>query len=233
MSKLTTEQFIVKAKQIHGDKYDYSLVEYVSTKTKVKIICPVHGIFEQTPDRHLQKRGCFRCYSSIDTFIKKAAKIHSDRYDYSLVTYINSQTKIKIVCHIHGVFEQEPNSHLCKRGCPKCKISLGENKVKQHLENKEITFIEQKRFDECKNKRPLPFDFYLPDYNMCIEFDGEQHFKPERRSKDEQKNISKFESVKFRDTIKTQFCIDKNIKLIRIPYWDIKNIEIILDNIFT
>lgn len=122
--KYTNEYFIDKSKKIHDDKYNYSLVDYINSKTKVKIICPIHGIFEQIPDSHLHGRGCNICNGGvkliINEFIKKSNDIHENKYDYSLVDYINCHTKVNIICPIHGVFEQIPSSHLNGNGCPKC-----------------------------------------------------------------------------------------------------------------
>jgi hypothetical protein len=109
----TAERFIEKAKQVHGDKYDYSLVEYKNMKTKVKIICPIHGEFWQTPSDHLQKHGCGECgllknakenAKTTEQFVKDAKKIHGDKYDYYFVNYINNHTKVGIICREHGVF---------------------------------------------------------------------------------------------------------------------------------
>ena len=114
-------------------------------------------------------------------FIDKAKKIHGDKYDYSLVNYINLRTKVKIICPIHGEFEQKPEKHLMKRGCQKC---------------------------------DLPFDFFLPDYNMCIEFDGEQHFKPKLNFG----GMIGFIKIQTNDNIKNEYCNNNNIKLLRIKY---------------
>jgi len=121
MKKLTTIDFIEKSINIHGNKYDYSLVEYVGSKMKVKIICRIHGVFEQIPTHHLNGVGCSgnKKYTT-EEFIKKATKIHNNRYDYSLVDYINTNTKVKIICKKHGIFEQTPKKHLKGQECPKC-----------------------------------------------------------------------------------------------------------------
>ena len=124
--------FISEAKEIHGDKYDYTLVDYVNYKNKVKIICPTHGVFEQSPSNHLSGKGCLYCggTSGMDKtlFILKAKEIHGDKYDYTLVDYVNSHTKIKIICATHGVFEQSPNNHLSKKqGCYKCLDKIHDN----------------------------------------------------------------------------------------------------------
>lgn len=124
-NKKTTEHFILEAKEIHGkDKYDYSLVNYVNSKIKVKIICNEHGEFEQIPNSHLLGFGCTKCSGNYQyttkEWIIKAKKIHGDIYDYSKVKYINANKKVNIICKIHGEFEQTPKSHLNGGGCSKC-----------------------------------------------------------------------------------------------------------------
>lgn len=129
MNELTTNEFIAKAKKVHDNKYDYSLVEYINSHIKVKIICPIHGVFEQQPNNHIQKQGCPKCgvihrsekqRSNTNDFINKSLKIHGNKYDYSLAEYKNCKTKIKIVCPDHGTFEQIPLHHLNGSGCYKC-----------------------------------------------------------------------------------------------------------------
>lgn len=123
--KITTEDFIKKAKEIHGDKYDYSEVIYHTTHDKVKISCPQHGLFSQTPKNHLKTNGCYQCSGkkklSIGDYIKRANKIHGNKYDYSQAIYNNSHEKIKIICPEHGVFEQRADMHLQGQGCSLCK----------------------------------------------------------------------------------------------------------------
>lgn len=220
----STKSFIIKSKSIHGDKYDYSKVEYKNAHTKVCIICPKHGEFWQAPNSHLNGKGCFRCVDhkqTLNEFIQKAKSIHGDRYDYSNVEYEHSQKYITIVCPIHGKFKQTPNSHLSNRGCPKCNCSKGENEIREILKSCEISFIEQYRFNDCRNKRTLPFDFYLPELNLCIEYDGEQHFKPVEKFG----GYKSFKTIIIHDKIKTNYCINNDINLIRIRYDDdIENI---------
>ena len=132
--KLTTEEFIQKAIDKHGDKYDYSKVDYINNSTKVIIICKEHGEFKQIPNSHLTGYGCNKCaqrnrcesqrFTSVN-FIKKAIAIHGDKYDYSKVNYINYHTKVIIICKEHGEFEQTPGGHLNgKNGCPKCVLGI-------------------------------------------------------------------------------------------------------------
>jgi len=222
--KLNSVIFIENSKKIYGDKYDYSLVDYKNNYTKIKIICKKHGIFEQTPHSHFNSSGCRYCVIdnnrlSINEFIKKSKDIHNNKYDYSLVDYINNHTKIKIICEKHGIFEQTPINHLNGKGCSSCKDSKGEKEIRKILENNNILFEQQKKFEGCKYKKYLKFDFYLPKYNICIEFDGIQHFKSNNYFGGEKL----FNQQKIRDKIKNEFCDVNNIKLIRISYKD--NIE--------
>jgi hypothetical protein len=125
MKKITTEEFVKRAKEIHGDKYDYSLTEYDGNKVKVKIICPLHGVFEKQPNKHLsQKQGCPHCSDrkiTTETFINRANEIHGSKYDYSKSKYVDNHTKIKIICPEHGVFEKTYTNHITnKQGCPYC-----------------------------------------------------------------------------------------------------------------
>lgn len=129
-----TEEFTKKANITHKNKYDYSKVNYINNSTKVIIICPKHGEFEQTPSDHLMKYGCKKCSyehlsikyrDSIEEFIRKAKLAHGDNYDYSLVEYVNNSTKVKIICKKHGIFEQVPYSHtFFKCGCSLCSHPL-------------------------------------------------------------------------------------------------------------
>ena len=152
--------FLEEAKKIHGDKYDYSKVEYINDSTKVCIICPVHGEFWQTPNLHLRGCGCKKCrgfirdYKHLTTeeFIKKSKEIHGDRYDYSKVEYINSSTKVCIVCPVHGEFWQTPKQHLKGCGCRKCANTITAINRRKTLENfvKDAKKIHGDRYDYSK-----------------------------------------------------------------------------------
>lgn len=230
--KYTTKEWINDAIKVHGHKYDYSLVKYKNKKTKVKIVCTEHGPFEQEACSHLQNHACPKCagckISNTKDFIEKSNLIHNSKYNYSKTNYKNAHIKIIITCKKHGDFEQTPNKHLSGRGCPKCSNSLSEIMIEKELLDKNIKFETQKRFKDCKNIRTLPFDFYLPDYNLCIEYDGEQHFRENKIWGKE-----KFESCKKHDQIKNIYCKENNIKLFRIKYnEDInKKLKEIYDNI--
>lgn len=130
--KSNTSEFILKAKHVHGNLYDYSKVDYKDNKTKICIICPIHGEFWQRPDKHLKGQGCPICggtkKSDKETFISSAKKIHGDKYDYSKVVYVNNNTKVCITCPEHGDFWQDPHNHLKGKGCPICGKSIFRSK---------------------------------------------------------------------------------------------------------
>ena len=134
MKRLTTEEFIKRAKKAHRNKYDYSKVIYENCNKKVCIICPKHGEFWQLPITHIKGGGCPKCAGvkkhTTEEFIELAKKVHGDKYDYSKVKYINNKTKVCIICPKHGEFWQTPNTHLSGQGCPKCSYEHGRcNKV--------------------------------------------------------------------------------------------------------
>lgn len=143
-AKLTTQDFIDRARAVHGDKYGYAFSVYQSTHTKVFIHCKKHGMFEQRPDDHINKKcGCNTCGCTVtcektslttDEFIKKATQVHGDRFDYSLVDYKTSQKKVKIICKLHGVFEQKPNNHLNGSICFKCGLKNRSDKRRDTLD---------------------------------------------------------------------------------------------------
>ena len=209
-----TEIFINKAIQVHGNKYDYSKVNYIDCNTKVCIICPEHGEFWQSPRCHLRGRGCSLCSKNkkltTEEFIKRAKEIHSDKYDYSKVNYVNGYTKVCIICPEHGEFWQEPHEHLRGGGCPICKDSKLEKEIRKFLIKNKIEFEEQKTFDWLKYKSNLFLDFYLPKYNAAIECQGRQHFDNSDDYFGGEKNISEILS---RDNIKLEKCSEHGIKI--------------------
>lgn len=229
--KLTTVDFIKQAVNVHKTKYDYSLVNYISMQKKVIIICPEHGKFLQKANNHITgKDGCPDCnpmkLMDIEEFIKKANNIHKNIYDYSKVNYKGMKSKVDIICKKHGKFSQTPVSHLQGAGCPVCSNSKGELRIRNFLETNNIKFIEQYKFDDCINpitNNKLIFDFYLPELNTLIEYDGMQHFKPIKHFGGD-KTLNK---QIINDLIKDQYCDYNTIKLIRWDYLDnIKKINL-------
>jgi very-short-patch-repair endonuclease len=213
--------FIEKAKKIHGDLYDYSNVIYINSIKKVKIICKTHGLFEISPANHLVGQKCPSCSGvkkkTRNDFILESIIMHNNKYDYSDVEYINNSIKIKIICPKHGGFFQLPKYHLRGHGCSKCSnFSKGELKLEKILNDMKISYIREHRFEKCISKKgtKLPFDFYLPDYNICLEYDGRQHFEPV----DIFGGKLSFVNLKNNDKIRDNWCFENDIKLIRISY---------------
>lgn len=219
----TTDQFIAESIKVHGNKYDYSNSVYTGVFAKVRIICPIHGLFEQTARDHLSGSGCTPCgiisqhektTHTTEQFIAKAVEIHGNRYDYSRVNYTRHRDKVQIGCKIHGVFEQAPANHLRGNGCQRCKISRGEKFVEEWLQDVRIPYIREYMFANCRNINPLPFDFYLPNENLLIEFDGEQHYHPVEFFG----GVETFVITQNNDKIKNNFATSSNIPLLRIKY---------------
>jgi len=224
--------FIKRSKDKWGDKYDYSLVDYVNGKTKVKII--YNGdIYEQTPNGHLSyapEKIKLSVRKTTEQFIKEANIIHDNKFNYDKTDYVKNQTKVTITCPIHGDFTQRPISHLQGNGCSNCNESKGEKEIAKFLNKHHINYDRQHKFPDCKNIFQLPFDFYIPSMRTCIEFDGEQHFLP----------LSFFggkealDKLKINDKIKSDYCEDNYISLIRIRYDQIDDIwRILWDNLKT
>ncbi len=235
---IKTKEFIEKTNIVHGDKYLYDEVEYINNKTKVCIICRDHGKFWQRPDAHLsQKQGCPICSRiesdkkrryTIERWEQKAKLVHEGKYDYTKIVYQGSINKVCIICPEHGEFWQLPSQHLQGTGCPICNESKLEKYVKLILNNNLIRSERQKTFTWLKNDKTnyvLPLDFYLPDYNIAIECQGEQHFKNNRwfGCKDKNRIYYYFKEIQKRDKIKKELCKKNNLPLYYINYND--NVE--------
>ena len=214
---MKSEDFIKKARAVHGDKYDYSKVEYVNNRTKVCIICPIHGEFWQTPICHLKGNICPKCSKNkkptTEEFIQKAKEVYGEKYDYSKVEYINNSTKVCIICPEHGEFLQSSTKHFMGQGCPKCNESKLERKIALLLEKEEIEFEIEKKFYWLGRQR---LDFYLPKYKAAIECQGEQHFQPIKYFG----GIDKLVIYQKRDETKKLLCQQNKINLIYINYFD-------------
>ena len=224
--KYTTEEFIERAKKIHGNKYDYSKVEYVNNETKICIICSKHGEFWMRPNSHIsQKQGCPICRNegiakkkskTTEEFINDLKKVHGDKYNYSKVKYIGCYEKVCIICPKHGEFWMSPTNLLNGHGCPNCSNSILETKASNILKNKNIDFIWHCKQDTFSWLGRQSLDFYLPQYNIAIECQGKQHFRP----------ISVFGGEKSfkeqveRDKNKLKLCNENGVKLEYINYDD-------------
>ena len=218
---LDKEKFIQRANKIHNNKYDYSKVEYINYHTKVCIICPEHGEFWQTPANHIfgSGKGCPKCNLhcwDTESFISFAKKIHHNEYDYSKVNYVDSKTKVCIICPRHGKFWQTPNNHLNGQGCPKCNKSKMEIDIENILIKNNITYTKEKTFNWLKYNNYMFLDFYLPEYNIAIECQGEQHF----RSIEYYGGDQDFEERITRDKLKYDLCKENGIRV--LYYTDVK-----------
>ena len=214
---LTTEEFIMKSNFIHKNKYDYSLSVFDNYMKKVKIKCKKHDIFHQSPKVHLNGHGCPKCANNVSTkseIIIKANQVHNNKYMYNDFDFNNrmSDTIVGIVCPKHGIFYQRLNNHIHqKNGCPTCDESKGESIIEKYFIDNNIIFERQKTFERCLNKKRLRFDFYLKKYNLCVEYDGEQHYQSIYGDE-------RLQNLKINDEIKNKFCAENNIYLLRIKY---------------
>ena len=223
--RFTNEKFLELARETHGDKYTY-FDDYVNMLTLIDIECTIHGIFSQIPAAHIRGTDCPDCrgaklsktktYSN-EEFLRRAHKRHGDTYEYP-EAYLRADQKLKIKCKKHGEFFQTGHNHLNGQGCPVCKSSRGEKAVKAWLDNLGIPYIRQFTFDIRRIRTSLRYDFYLPEANACIEYDGRQHtiaidhFGGEEGLKETQR----------RDRQKDEDCKAVNIMLVRVSHQDFK-----------
>ena len=226
----TKADFIRKARKKHGDKFAYA-GKYVNSRTPMLIRCKLHGKFHQKPIDHLKGSGCPKCgldklklnnLSNHEEFVRKARAVHGVQYRYP-EPYKLARQHLKVECIKHGLFSVTPNNLLRGHGCPVCGESLGEKKVARVLEKLGASFTREKRFPDCRDKRPLRFDFWLPTLNALVEFDGLQHHEPYELFG----GTKMFEVTQRRDRIKTAYARKKKIRLIRVKY-SVRDIEAFL-----
>jgi len=229
-SRMTQEEFEQKSiKKWGSNLFDLSKAVYINNREKIKLGCKICGNwYLQVAGSHLAGHGCPYCSNAKrkqkithnnEIFAKKGSEIHPGLFYYGNVQYINSHTKVEIICLTCGEkFWQTPSDHLHGYGCPHCNFSKKEKHISDWLKNNNIKFEAQKRFEDCKDKKPLPFDFYLPDYNMCIEYQGEQHYKPRFFIKmcGKEFGIKRFEILQKHDWIKKNYCKNNGIFLLEI-----------------
>ena len=219
--RFTTEDFIKKSKEVHGDRYTYENTKYVDSNHILTITCPVHGDFEQYPRNHYNGANCPKCTGNYIPTTKEwvvTAKLkHGDRYDYSNVNYINKKTKVNIKCIKHGIFSITPDDHIHKMaGCPKCSESKGEQRIRMFLELNKIQYLREFSFNNSRKR----FDFYLPELNILIEYDGLQHFKPVDFFGGKEAFIKQQASDKEKNKLAKEY----KIPLIRVPYLRINDV---------
>lgn len=228
------------------DKKGYILIsdKYENNHQKLKYICRKHenkGVQEISLSSIIHS-GCGCYYCGLERSAK--AKMHPDSYyidwckknGFIYVNRIirNQQTYIGFYCKIHkncGIQYKSITNIEKNTGCLYCNNFKSEKMVGTILDKYHIPYVSQKRFSDCRDKYTLPFDYYIPKYNIAIEYDGEQHFKPVRfHGISEESALIEYEKCKLRDGIKTRYCLDNDILLIRIPYYNKNDMESIILN---
>lgn len=218
IQRYTTENFIEKAKAIHGDSYDYTKVDYKNSETKVAIICHKkdalgneHGVFWQKPYSHLNGHKCPKCngrHKTTELWIAEAKLIFpDDRYSYEKTVYTESRAKLTVTCKEHGDFKTKAIDFLRGHGCPKCNEPKLEREVENALNKSGLYYHFQKKFNWLGG---MSLDFYIPNCNVAIECQGEQHYL-------EKEFFNKREGLKERkerDSCKRQLCKENGIELI-------------------
>ena len=217
----TNITFIEESKIKHNNIYCYDKVKYINAKTNISIICKNHGEFLCTPNNHLRGKGCPKCVGknkSTEDWIAEAKQKHGDKYSYDKVDYVKTEDKVSIRCFEHGYFFQVAQYHLSGNGCPACKQSKLEKEVSSILDRSNVKYESQFSPLFLKNgKGQQTVDFHLPDYDIAIECQGKQHFKPvDFAGKGEEWANKLFEKNKKRDYIKLKKCLSNNIKMIYV-----------------
>ena len=212
----TTKEWIQEASIRNNNFYIYKNTHYINKSTKLTVTCPIHGDFNIIPYDHLCGHGCPKCVGKYhytnEEWIEKANKVHCGKYNYSKTKYVNSTSKVCIICPKHGEFWQNAGHHLSGVGCPMCgNVSRLENKTKEILQSLNIEYEQQKRFQWLGLQT---LDFYLPQFCTAIECQGIQHFN-EREHFGGSDGLLK---VKERDTRKRKLCVENNVNLYYINY---------------
>lgn len=208
--------------------------KYINLSTPIDCYCEKHDVYcKKSPQSILDGQGCIECgkdklsKNNMMSQIEFESMISLVNPDVKIISeYSGLEHDITVLCKKCGrIWTLNANS-LKNNGtrCKKCSYTYkGEDEIINILDNLQCTYIHQYKFENCKDKRCLPFDFYLPDYNLCIEFDGKQHYEPKFGE-------DNFEKTKRHDEIKNKYCESNGIELLRIPYWDMNNIENIIKN---
>ena len=224
--KISRDNFLELANKEHNGKYDYSKSDYKGVANKICIICPEHGEFWQTPQNHLKGQGCPKCANlkkgmyqvgTTESFIEKAQKVHGNKYDYSKVHYINNREKVCIVCPEHGEFMQKPLDHIHGSGCPECgkHLDKSEKFVLKQLREKygEVSYQYTEPWLQSKTSFSY-IDFYIPQYNIGVEYQGRQHFGPISHFGGEES----YQKQSARDLIKYERCKEHGIPIFYISF---------------
>lgn len=225
IKRVTPEEFKERCIRAFPD-YDYSQAVFKGEYDKITVTCRKHNYTWEVRVKDLMNgHGCPVCgreaikqkqSMGLEAFIQKAREIHGDKYDYSKVEYCNIQTPVTIICPKHGEFQQTPNNHLYqKSGCPKCRQSKGENEICKLLDKSSIPYIQQYPIEYDGNKTNKTYiDFYIPEMNIFIEYNGMQHYIPVKHFGGE----IKFAQQVSRDNYVREYCKKNNINLVEIKY---------------
>lgn len=228
-----TLKFIELAKQKHGNKYDYSMLEdFIPThdaNDKIPIICKKHGVFYQNRHNHLAGRGCPKCqhenmFITTEEFIRRSNIVHNYKYDYSKSAYVRNDIKIKIICPIHGFVKNSIESLRRGAGCNLCNSSTGENLVSAYLDKVGIKYEREYCVNNFGDKNRYRYDFYLPALNIVIEFHGRQHYE----AIDYFGGVEGFKRAQKRDAYKEQLLKKLNIPLLIIKYDKINVLQTVI-----
>ena len=226
--RLTKLEFTQKSGKKHEYIYDYSKSDYNGRDTKVIIICKTHGEFKQNPHAHMTGAKCPECNGGVpinkEKFVIKSDIVHKNKYNYDKSIFITTAIKVIITCPRHGDFTQTPSNHISGHGCPRCRESLGEKAINEFLTQNDIKFKPQGKFDTCRRKKALPFDFVIYHKNITsiIEFHGRQHYSPSAfrgtiTKEQLEKNLLYIQEC---DNIKKKWCKAHNIPFLAISYKD-------------
>ena len=208
------------------EQHGFRLLSDSYEKAHGKLLCECkNGHKHFTTWVNFRKRPiCLECEGKIVNAKIIKEKVEKEGYFLKTDNYINNRQKLEFKCPKNHTFFMSWHDFNGGCRCPHCKVSKGEDEIRRILNFWNIEFVSQKRFENCRDSLELPFDFYIPSLNACIEYDGEQHYKPIEVFGGE----IGYAKTKRHDEIKTHFCKDNNINLIRIPYWEFNNIENIL-----
>jgi hypothetical protein len=235
-SEACRKKFKSQATEVHNGKYDYSLAEYKHSKAKVRILCPSHGEFLQTPNRHLKGEGCPECGNEVkrqtaleakslaaSRFECNARKVHGDRYGYSNVDYKGNKVKVSIYCReCDRSFNVSPNCHLRGNGCPHCASSKMNRWGKELAEDMDLIHSTEYFDSSCRDEIALRFDLAIHDHygvKALCEFQGRQHYEPVTFGGCSQEEAEvNFANQQRRDQIKRDWCAEQDIPLIEIHY---------------
>ena len=211
--KKNPEEYLKECKE---KGLDLPVEDYVNATTKINHICSKGHIYPQTPNSHLYGQGCPKCSGNM-------RKSHEDYYneckesklDLPIERYVNIGTKIKHKCKYNHIYSQRPADHLRSIGCPLCSESHGEKFIRNYLDKHNIKYEPQKRFHDLKDKQPLSYDFYLPNYNILIEYQGIQHFESVSFNG---KDYTDLDKQKRHDNLKRAYAKDNGYRLLELHY---------------